>query len=64
MEANGTMFKKNQVKVEVFKRRTDRVQVRSNLYIRNLPSLPELDLEPKLMAFFEKFGKVKSLKVK
>lgn len=40
-QANGLLFKEKPVVVEVFKRRTDRTLVRKNIYVRNLPVMPE-----------------------
>jgi len=63
-EAPGMMLNDKKVEVEVFKRRTDRVQVRKNIYIRNLPIMPENELKTKLTEVCTRYGEIGSLLVR
>jgi len=63
-EANETKIKDKIIEVCIFKQKNQREDARKNLYAKNLPPLPEAELEKKLRDTFGKYGEISSMVVK
>jgi len=47
-----------------FERRDNRNQTKTNIYLKNLPDLPEADLSNTITAKLKEFGEITSILVK